>query len=92
MAKRADANQAEIVDTLRRLGASVVHLHTVGGGCPDLAVAIRGQTHLVEIKDGRKRWKLTPDQEGFHASWNATIVILDSQDNAITWVNRLTEP
>ena len=73
------------------MGASVVHLHTVGKGCPDLAVAIAGKTHLVEIKDGRKSWKMTPDQVGFHASWNAPIAILDSVDSAVAWVQRLTE-
>ncbi len=92
MAKRADANQSEIVATLRRLGASVVHLHAVGKGCPDLAIAIRGQTHLVEIKDGRKSWKMTPDQIGFHLSWNAPIKVLDSVETTVSWVQQLTEP
>lgn len=73
------------------MGASVVHLHTVGKGCPDLAVAIAGQTYLVEVKNSRKAWKMTPDQVGFHSSWNAPIAVLDSVDSAIAWVQRLTD-
>ena len=49
-ASRVDANQAEIVRALRDVGATVQHLHTVGGGCPDLLVGFRGRTYLMEIK------------------------------------------
>lgn len=32
---RVDANQSEVVAALRAVGATVQHLHMVGGGCPD---------------------------------------------------------
>ena len=53
-AKRVDANQGEIVDALRAVGAKVQPLHMVGEGVPDLLVRYRGDLHLVEVKDGRK--------------------------------------
>ena len=53
-AARADSNQAEIVDALRKVGASVQPIHTVGGGVPDLLVGFRGQNYLFEVKDGEK--------------------------------------
>lgn len=32
---RVDANQSEVVAAFRAAGATVQHLHMVGGGCPD---------------------------------------------------------
>lgn len=53
-ARNVDANQSEVVDAMRRMGAFVQHLHTVGHGCPDLLVGYRGVWILVEVKDGAK--------------------------------------
>jgi hypothetical protein len=71
-AARTDANQAEIVKALRAIGAFVQPLHAVGAGVPDLLVGFRGQTLLVEVKDGKKppsARALTPDQVDWHAGW-----------------------
>jgi len=82
-AKKVDANQAEIVQTFRDLGARVADTSGAGDGFPDLVVQyrepMRGRllTHLVEVKDGNKppsRRKLTPAQEKFHAEFNCHIV------------------
>ena len=62
-AKKTDANQQDIVDDLRKLGCTVVDLSSVGQGCPDLLVGIRGFTILMEVKNERGRNKLTPQQE-----------------------------
>ncbi len=73
-----DENQAEIVAALRLVGCSVLPLHAVGKGCPDLLVA-KGETILMEVKDGSKppsARKLTPDQVEFHASWRGRIVVV----------------
>lgn len=53
-AAHIDANQPEIVEALRKLGATVTSLAGVGKGCPDLLVGYRGLTLLVEVKDRRK--------------------------------------
>ena len=41
---RVDRNQAEIVQALRSMGATVQHLHTIGKGCPDILVGFGGKT------------------------------------------------
>lgn len=86
MAKRVDANQAEIVDALRRVGASVTPLHDVGGGFPDLAVGFRGVNFLLEVKDGKKAAsarKLTPDERVWHTTWAGQKAVVESIDEAL---------
>lgn len=71
-AAKTDRNQAEIVDALRKVGASVQSLAAIGKGAPDLLVGFEGETYLMEIKDGKKPpsgRKLTPDQEVWHSNW-----------------------
>lgn len=86
-AAKVDENQAEIVAALRVVGCSVLPLHAVGQGCPDLLVAPRnGEMVLLEVKDGAKppsARKLTPDQVEFHASWRGRIVVVCSVREAM---------
>lgn len=90
-AARTDGNHKEIVDVLRAHGASVLHLHMVGKGCPDIVVGFRGHTYLVEIKNGSVLgWKLTDDQKKFHVEWKAPVVILDSVDTTLCWLRQLS--
>lgn len=49
--RRVDANQKAVAAAMRRAGCTVVLLHTVGQGCPDLLVGVHGSTWLVEVKD-----------------------------------------
>ena len=89
MPKATDANQAEIVDALRSVGATVHSLHAVGFGCPDLLVGFRGDNWLMEIKDGAKppsRRKLTPIQVEWHRGWNGQVDIVNSIDEALTLI------
>ena len=51
-AAKVDANQAEIVQALRQIGAVVQSLAAVGNGCPDLLVGYRNRLFLLELKDG----------------------------------------
>jgi hypothetical protein len=54
--RRVDSTQVGIVLALRKTGASVQHLHTIGKGCPDLLVGYRGRNILIEVKsDGGRR-------------------------------------
>ena len=88
-----DANQPAIVRALRCMGFTVQHLHGVGKGCPDLLCGWRGETHLIEVKDGDKApsaRRLTDDQEEWHAAWRgAKPVILTSVEEAIAWAGKL---
>ena len=72
-AARADANQREIIDALRTVGAKVLSLHRLGAGVPDLLVDFGGRLFLIECKAG-KHWKLTEAQKRFHATWRVKIV------------------
>ncbi len=54
-AARIDANQREIVATLRSVGALVILLSAIGKGVPDLLVGFRGVWTLLEVKDGKKK-------------------------------------
>ena len=86
MPKKVDKNQVEIVAALRKMGASVQHLHAVGKGCPDILAGIKNQNILIEIKDGKKplsKQKLTPDQIKWHKEWNWQVAIVRSVDDAI---------
>jgi hypothetical protein len=72
-AAKVDANQGEIVSALRDIPGVTVHITSAAGaGFPDLTVGWRGQTFLLEVKDGRKppsKQKLTPDQVEWHGTW-----------------------
>lgn len=85
-AAKVDANQAEIVAALRKIGATVQPLHAVGQGCPDLLVGWRGMTSLLEVKDGNKppsARKLTEDQERWHAEWRGQVAVVETVEQAI---------
>lgn len=78
---RVDDNQKQIVEVFRKSGFTVLHLHAVGQGCPDLLVAKHGKNVLVEVKDGKKppsKQKLTPAQQSFHQAWRGQIMIVRS--------------
>ena len=86
MPKKVDKNQVEIVAALRKMGASVQHLHAVGKGCPDILAGIKNQNILIEIKDGKKplsKQKLTPAQIKWHTEWRGQVSIVKSVDDAI---------
>lgn len=90
---RVDANQKEIIGAFRVLGCSVVPLHTVGHGCPDIAVGKNKKTILVEIKDGSKppsARKLTSDEQQFHEQWKGSIAIVESLADVKLLVSYLT--
>lgn len=85
-AARVDANQPEIVAALRKAGASVQPLHTVGQGCPDLLVAFRQHNFLLEVKDGSKppsARTLTDDEKEWIGAWKAPVYIVNSAQEAL---------
>jgi hypothetical protein len=85
-AARTDANQTELVDALRAVGATVQPLHAVGMGCPDLMVGYRGTNYLIEVKDGNKvpsKRKLTADQVNWHKTWQGQKSIATTPTEAL---------
>lgn len=81
MAKRTDSNQAQIVEVLRQVGASVQSLHTLGRGVPDLLVAYQGQTFLIECKT--ETGELTKYQKKWINTWQAPVIIAHTADEAL---------
>lgn len=81
LAARTDSNQAEIVKALRDAGRSVVSLHRVGQGVPDLLVGNNGVNFLLEVKI--KGGDFTPGQEKFAKEWRGEVVTVRSPLEAI---------
>lgn len=85
-AAKVDANQADIVKALRQAGASVLCLHRVGQGCPDLLVGKNEVNLLMEIKDGSlpASWRtLSPDEAEFFTTWRGQVKLVKSVEEAL---------
>lgn len=91
---KVDANQAQIVAALRRVGCYVLHLHQLKNAF-DLLVCWRGQTWCVEVKDGNKppsRRKLTEGEQGCKDELERVGVgyhIIESVDQALRLVGAI---
>jgi hypothetical protein len=81
--KRSDNNQAEIVKAARKIGAFVIILSAVGGGCPDILIGFRGVNFLFEIKDKGKRKRLTPAQVEFHQLYPGKVYVIETAEEMI---------
>ena len=85
-AAKVDANQVAIVAALRKIGASVLHLHAVGGGCPDLLVAYRGRNVLLEVKMPGE--ELNALQVKFIKEWRGEVHVVRSPLEAVRALTR----
>jgi Holliday junction resolvase len=85
-ANRIDANQNQIVDALRKVGA-VVRIISQGDGIPDLLVGYKGYTILMEVKDGDKvpsARKLTEAEQKFFDDWRGgMLAVVNSVEEAL---------
>lgn len=86
-AAKVDANQADIVEALRKAGASVQSLAPIGNGCPDVLVALRGAMFLLEIKHGKG--KTNDLQSRWHIAWNAPVHVVYSAEDALRAVGAM---
>lgn len=86
-AAKVDSNHAEIVEALRKIGASVQSLAPVGNGCPDVLVALRGAMFLLEIKHGKG--KPNEDQRRWHIEWRAPVHVVYGVEDALRAVGVL---
>ncbi len=85
-AAKVDRNQAEIVKALRQAGASVLCLHRVGQGCPDLLVGKNEVNLLMECKDGSlppSGRSLSPDEAEFFEVWRGQVTVVHSPEEAL---------
>lgn len=86
---KTDANQKEIVATLRAVGATVQSLAPVGQGVPDLLVAYRGLNFLIEVKT--PTGKVNKLQQAFHESWRAPIGVCTTPDEALKHIGAVSD-
>ena len=89
---KVDSNQADVVAAFRKCGFSVLHLHMVGKGCPDLAIARNGVNTFVEVKYGEaapSKRRLTPDEHRFFNTWPGPVVIVESVDDVLRLAEEL---
>ena len=85
VAARSDQNQARIVQALRKAGASVIHLHQLGRGVPDILACFRGRNILMEIK--RPGEKPNEKQIEFHSTWGGELHVVRTEEEAIAALN-----
>lgn len=91
-AAKTDRNQAEIVEALRAVGATVQLLHTVGNGCPDVVCGYRGKNYLFEIKDGeRNRNRLTLDEQLWIETWEGQVEVVCDPSDALTAIGAVDQ-
>jgi Holliday junction resolvase len=80
---KVDTNHKQIVEALRKSGATVVSLASMRHGCPDLLVGFQNVTMLMEVKKDEKA-KFTTDQLDFIAKWKGGPVCrVDSVESAL---------
>ena len=68
---KVDSNHTEIVNGLRKYGASVLQTHQLKN-CFDILVGYKGVNIIMEIKDGNKppsQIKLSPGEQKFKDTW-----------------------
>jgi hypothetical protein len=89
-AAKTDANHQAVRDHLRAVGWSVCDTSSIGRGVPDLLVARRGFTAVVEVKDGAKppsAIHLTDQQQRFWKDWPGVKIIAKSPEDAERQLN-----
>jgi Holliday junction resolvase len=79
-AARVDANQKQIVDTLRAAGYSVATGHD------DILVGRDGRTLWVEVKASeKKKTQLKPSQVKLLADWKGAYIVAASAEEIMGW-------
>lgn len=87
---RPDANHNSIRDWYEALYCSVVDLHSVGFGCPDLLVGVSGRSELVEVKT--ECGNLEPSQVRFIRDWRGSkVTVVRTQADVINHVQNVRE-
>jgi Holliday junction resolvase len=91
-ANKIDDNQNDIVDALRKAGATV-RIVSQGNGLPDLLVGYRGVTILMEVKDGNKvpsARKLTDAEDKFFREWTGGLLaVINSKEEALELLTKV---
>ncbi len=79
-ANQRDAIEREVIDTVVRIGGTVIPLNIRDG--PDLVIGFRKVNFLIELK--RPKGKLSKGQVGFHCMWRGLpIAVCRSVDEVL---------
>lgn len=78
-ATKRDANEPEIIQTLRAMGCTVQQVSIKG--CPDLLVGFRGLNFLLEVKTAKG--VLTSDEYAFFETWEGQVELVRTPDDAL---------
>jgi hypothetical protein len=78
---KVDENQPYIVERLRKIGATVLHIHTIKNAA-DILVGYRGRNFLFEIKATEKD-NLTKGEEEFQRNWVGQVSTITCIEQAI---------
>jgi len=88
---KVDKNQSEIVQALRKAGASVLITSQLKN-CFDILVGFQGVNYIVEIKDGNlppSQRKLSEGELKFRDSWKGgKYYIIESVEQALQMINQ----
>ena len=83
-AQKRDSNEAEIVQALEAIGATVIRLDVF-----DLLVGYRSKTHMMEIKNPAGMNKLTQSQIDIIDTWKGSpLHIVRDVETAIDIITR----
>ena len=91
IACRVDSNHTEVISAFRKLGCSVLPIHTLKN-CGDAIVAKNMRTAIIEIKDGKKppsQRKLTKGESEFAKKWLGLYVVIMDLEDVINLVRAL---
>jgi hypothetical protein len=89
---RTDGNHADVVAALRKIGATVRSLASLGDGMPDLAVGYQKRNFFLEVKDSRQppsKQKLTDDEQDFFDTWRGQVSIVRTPEEAVNLILEL---
>ena len=90
LASKVDLNQPQIIRDLRKLGACVTVISSLGKGVPDLLVSYQDKWWLFELKNPDKpksKQRLTQDEQRWVNKQKAPVYIIRDIGEAITIFN-----
>lgn len=93
--RKTDSNHKEIVGAFRRLGWSVLDIHTISNSA-DILVAKAGYQVLVEIQGWEalpaSQRKLTEGEEEFWRTWLGPLIMILNVDEVIEFDRKRHTP
>lgn len=90
-AAKVDSNQAEVVESLRKMGCAVLIISQLKN-CADLVVSKNFKTAMVEVKDGTlspSRRMLTEGELKFMKEWKGMYFVVEDLHGAQLVVRNL---